>query len=190
MVFAIYQHELATGIYVWYLCFLLCCLGVIMHLLFTQAAWFSVFQNLKHQSLFHCFSPNASTDPQGVPWFLGVPSLDMKVRSWLVCKATFKCVTHKYKPMRAWQPQFLMPACLCKEQSSTWSQCSRHVGKISRCDQGMDVPLNKLHSWIKLTPQLCDHWSLQIMLQPIPVFPCCLKISQEPSSPLQSPSKR
>lgn len=146
--------------------------GVGIHLLYTQVDY-PCSKNLKSQSLFHCFSPSTSADPRGRPCCLGVPSSDVKIRPWLVCKATFKRAAHTHKPTRDWQLPFLMAAHLCKEENGTWTQSSRDAEKISQCDQRMDVPLNPLHSWMRLTPRLRDHWSFQITLQPIhlPLLP-------------------
>ena len=127
----------------------------------------SVPRTLKVKVSFSVSPPALQLTPKAGPVVLGVPSSDVKIRPWLVCKATFKCVAHTYKPVRAWQLPFLMPAHLCKEENGTWTQSSRDAEKVPQCDQRMDVPLNPLHSWMRLTPRLRDHWSFQIMLQPI-----------------------
>lgn len=138
----------------------------------------NALRTIKVRVSFTVFLPHfkdlVKTDPHGCPEALEFPGPDEKSRPWLVCKASFK--------WRAWQLPLWMPACLCPEENGTSTQSSADTEKISQHSQKTDSPLNTLAlRYYELSRS--DPWCYQIMLQPISVFPGCMKVGHQLSSP-------
>lgn len=154
------------------------CLLSLLRLLDYQCS-----KNLEHLRPFHCVPLKLQSPCENWPsrcvlmsWGSQAGHKDCALMS---LQASFKYVVHAWKPTKAWRLPLLMPACVCQEESGTWTQSSndRKYPSIPRYSSYCP-PLPVFFIILILWPH--NHRCYQI-----PVFHHCPYTSQELSSSLQ-----